>query len=81
MCPNLLLAGGLPNITLEPRKPVDMGTMLKAVADQKTGIMMGLEVQESAEVGVSVFRYFHSHTLNVFFVLLLGVGHGPKGVL
>eukprot|EP01051_Picozoa_sp_SAG22_P014076 SAG22_NODE_1660_length_3870_cov_3.165208_1_plen_442_part_00 len=43
------LTGGLPNITFEPRKPVDMGTMLKALADQGTGIMMGLEVVEQPE--------------------------------
>ena len=31
--------GGLPNITHEPRKPYDLGTILKNGAEGKTGIM------------------------------------------
>ncbi|KAL7525905.1 hypothetical protein ACHAXR_002386, partial [Thalassiosira sp. AJA248-18] len=36
--PKTSKTGGLPNLTHEPRKPVDLGTMLKDGAEGKTGI-------------------------------------------
>ena len=35
--------GGLPNITYEPRKPVDMGTMLRDSAECVAGIIMHVD--------------------------------------
>eukprot|EP01043_Picozoa_sp_COSAG02_P014053 COSAG02_NODE_573_length_20153_cov_11.609305_2_plen_795_part_00 len=43
------LTGGLPNITSEPRKPKDMGAMLKALADVRSGVMRHLEMCEAPE--------------------------------
>jgi Transposase IS4 len=38
--PNTSKLGGLPNYTLEPRKPKPLGTMLKDTAECKTGILL-----------------------------------------
>lgn len=41
--------GGLPNITYEPRKPVDLGTMLRNAAECHTGILMHIDPVMSPE--------------------------------
>jgi hypothetical protein len=49
--------GHLPNITFEPRKPKDMGTMFKAIACGRSGVMRGLEICESGEA-MAAKKYF-----------------------
>lgn len=38
--PKSTKTGGLPNITFEPRKPVNLGTMLRNCAERSTGILL-----------------------------------------
>jgi hypothetical protein len=41
--PKTTKTGGLPNLTHEPRKPVDLGTMLRNSAECITGIFMHVD--------------------------------------
>mmetsp|Transcript_9413 Transcript_9413/g.20280 ORF Transcript_9413/g.20280 Transcript_9413/m.20280 type:complete len:903 (+) Transcript_9413:61-2769(+) len=42
--PKTSKAGGLPNISYEPRKPVDLGTMIRDAAECKSGVMAFLDI-------------------------------------
>ena len=48
-CPKTSKLGGLPNYTLEPRKPVPLGTMFKNGAECKSGIIVFQDVTQNPE--------------------------------
>ena len=47
--PKMTQMGGLPNITYEPRKPVELGTMIKNGCECITGMMVYQDVVHGAQ--------------------------------
>jgi len=47
--PKTTKTGGLPNILFEPRKPIDLGSMLKNSAEAISGIMIVNDIVHVAE--------------------------------
>ena len=60
--PKTSVLGGLPNITFEPRKPVNLGTMIKNGCECRTGMMVHHDiVKGSVQQGSKKFTGEQSH--------------------